>query len=142
MLMVMLVGSPIFSSNTNLKELFGIVYATVYVPEHADPVLPKRTKDGQFFLKEYGQLGFFSEELKNSQFFGVKVTVHHSYLFEKPTDLFQNFIEDLFEMKRTSKDSKRSIYKLIMNSSYGRWALKFFKTVLDIIDKKLQNIYY
>jgi len=137
MLMPMPVGSSIFSSNTNLKELFGIVYATVYIPEHVDPVLPKRTQDGRLIFPRGTWTGwFFSEELKNAQFFGIKVTVIHSYIFEKSTDLFKNFIEDLFEMKRTSKDSKRAIYKLIMNSSYGRWALKFFKTIIDIVDKK------
>lgn len=137
MLKPMPVGYPTFSSNTDLNKLFGIVYATVFISEYADPVLPKRTKEGQLiFPKGTWTAWFFSEELKNAQFFGVKVTVHHSYLFEKSTDLFKNFIEDLFELKRTSSDSKRAIYKLIMNSSYGRWALKFYKTVINVVDKK------
>src|SRR5690606_19002436 len=78
------VGSPIYSTNTNLKDLFGIVYATVYVSELADPVLPKRLKTGEFiFLRGTWAGWFFSEELKNAEFFGIKVTVHHSYLFNK-----------------------------------------------------------
>ncbi|ORY88692.1 DNA polymerase type B, organellar and viral-domain-containing protein [Lobosporangium transversale] len=137
MIMPMPVGSPIFSTNTDLNQLFGIVYATVIVPEHADPILPFRTEDGQLiFPKGKWTAWFFSEELKNAQFYGVKVTVHHSYIFDKSNDLFKDFIEYLYEKKRTSKDSKRAIYKLIMNSSYGRWALKFFKTVIDVVDVK------
>jgi len=84
MLMPMPVGSPIFSTNTNLKELFGIVFATVHVPDLADPVLPKRLLYGRLIFPKGRWSGwFFSEELKNAQFFGVKVEVHHSYIFEK-----------------------------------------------------------
>src|SRR5690606_2898215 len=133
MLFPMPVGNPIFSTNTNLNDIFGICYAKIIIPPNGDPILPKRLKTGEIIYPRGEWEGwYFSEELKNAIKFGAKIELIYSYVFDKSTDLFKDFISDVYFEKQECEKSedlkaKREIWKIILNSSFGRWALKYYK---------------
>lgn len=70
---------------------------------------------------------YFSEELKYARDLGYKILPLKGYLFEKKESPFINFISNQYEKrqkaKKESKDSLSYVYKLLMNSFYGRFGI-------------------
>lgn len=67
---------------------------------------------------------YFSEELKEAKQLGYAYNIRRGYLFDKET-IFKDFIEDLYKYKENSeRDSAQyTIFKLLMNSLYGRFGM-------------------
>jgi DNA polymerase type B, organellar and viral len=56
-----------------------------------------------------------------------------SYIFDKGYGVFNNFVKDFYERKKNSIKSERLIYKLILNSLYGRFGIKVDSDVIKLV---------
>ena len=78
--------------------------------------------DGHFLnLQEGNNVFLTGTELKSLYDDGAKIEIHKFYEF-KHTDLFSLYINDIYKFKQESTGMKRDLYKLLLNSLYGKWA--------------------
>jgi hypothetical protein len=70
----------------------------------------------------------------------VKVIVHYGYKYKRGKDLFKQFIKKYYNLKKESEQSnnegKRTIAKLMLNSLYGRFGLKYQNTISKFVSFK------
>lgn len=130
------VGNPVFSTDKNLDNYFGIVKAVITTPKFMErPILPIKCADGRTRCVLGTWIGVYcSEELKNARDnYGYTVKVLEGYKFEKGY-IFNNFIHKYYELKSThSGTALGTIYKLILNSLYGRFGMKPIRTVTELV---------
>ena len=140
-------GKPVYSTETDLNKIFGFVRAKVTAPtiqELRVAVLPI-FKNGKLITFRGSEEGsWFSEELKYAVKLGYKVTVLDCIQFQEEYGLFDKFTEDLYKLKSNAElendKVSRLIFKLILNSLYGRWALKDLNVEYKIIDNAKLDI--
>jgi DNA polymerase type B, organellar and viral len=129
---LMPVGNPIYFEGdiTKIKDNpFGFFEVEINAPEDLyTPLLQTRlkTENGKRTVSPVGNwIGtYFTEELKEAIKLGYSIKILRGYLFEKDI-VFDKFISDLYLLKQNSnKDSADYIiYKLLMNSLYGRFGM-------------------
>jgi len=79
----------------------------------------------------------FSEEAKYAVKYGYKVKIEYSYLFERGKDLFKDYVNDHFDLKKNSTDPvQKNIAKLFLNSLYGRFGMNEILDKMEIVDKE------
>nr|QWO71441.1 DNA polymerase [Termitomyces titanicus] len=145
MLNSMPIGNPILSNSKNLNSYFGFVYAQIIPPKDLDVYfIPKRNKDGRIGMPNTPFTGiYFSELLKESQKYGYQINVLWGYKFKKGEGVFNSFVETLYnkrlDAKKNNKKSLQRIYKLFLNSLYGRFGMKNFDSLLVVVDEKKAN---
>lgn len=61
--------------------------------------------------------------------YDVRGTICYGCYFHTDHDIWKDFLDHFGEQKRTSKGAKRTLAKLIMNSSYGKFATSPDKTI-------------
>jgi hypothetical protein len=71
--------------------------------------------------------------LKNAEKHGYNIDVIESYIFEKDYNLFDNFVKIFYELKKNTVKNERLIYKLILNSLYGRFGMQVESDVMEIV---------
>lgn len=82
----------------------------------------------------------FSEEIKYALKFGYKIKIEYCYQFERGKDLFKDFVNDHYAIKKTSSDPvQRNISKLFLNSLYGRLGMNEIDEKMEIVDKELME---
>lgn len=140
MLKDMPIGSLIKSSDTNLDNYFGFCYATVEVPQHINnPVLPFRGEFGNIYNPIGNWTGWYSSEiLKTARDFDkTKIIVNYGYKLKKGVNVFTKFINYYFDLKRKAEQMKndglRMLAKLMLNSLYGRFGLKYILSTTKIV---------
>lgn len=100
-----------------------IAEATVRVKPCYMPPLPYRDKSGRilFPIGEWRSM-FCDTDLQLLEEEGHEIlAIHEINWFEGFTDL-GDYVDDLYEKKNNSKGFKREIYKLLLNSLYGKFA--------------------
>jgi len=132
------IGIAIKSTDPNLDNYFGYCYVTVDIPENENNnLLPFRDENGNVYNPVGNWSGMYnSETLKESRRInGTKIIVHYGYKFERGKDVFNNYVTRYFDLKNKSKNNpgKRMIAKLMLNSLYGRFGLKYFTTINKIV---------
>jgi hypothetical protein len=134
------IGNLIKSSDTKLDNYFGFCYVTVEVPEHNNnPVLPFRGDFGNIYNPIGSWTGWYSSEiLKTARDFDkTKITVHYGYKFKKGLNVFTKFVNYYFDLKRKAEQMKndglRMLAKLMLNSLYGRFGLKYILSTTKIV---------
>jgi hypothetical protein len=140
MLKDMPVGNLVKSSDTNLDNYFGFCYVTVEVPESCkNPALAYRDSRGSIYNPVGSWTGWYSSEiLKTARDVDkAKIIVHYGYKLKKGENVFTNFIHNYFELKRKATEQKndglRMLAKLMLNSLYGRFGLKYILTTTKIV---------
>lgn len=136
-------GNPIFSRSKNLNDYFGTVYAEVTMTENVKtPLLYHKNERGFSVLnndKEFKGF-FFSEELKYAVKAGYKVNVLGGFKFKRNSNVFKEFVDDLYKLKleaEQNKDkSKRQVFKLILVSLFGRMGQKEIEDRCVIVSKE------
>lgn len=110
------------SYNPKLKNTFGFIYASIYVPSGLKyKPLPIRL-DEVLATPSGHILGvYFSEELKYAESLGCIINVHKAYIFSKKY-LFNKYVEDVYAEKAVAKGSDRVFVKLLLNGLYGFFA--------------------
>ena len=141
MLEDMPVGNPILSTSTDLNSYFGFVYAEIIPPKDLKAYfIPLRDINGNITTPNYKFNGlYFSELLKESINYGYKINVIWGYKFERGKDVFKEYIETLYnerlQAKKDGLNSIQYIYKLLLNSSYGRFGMREIENKLKILSK-------
>jgi hypothetical protein len=134
------------STDINLDNYFGFCYATVNVPKGIiAPILPFRKNDGKLIYPTGSWSGWYTSEIlkmaRDSQ--NVQIEVHSGYKMDKSKELFKEFVEKYTQMKiKAEKEGNnvlRTIIKLILNSLYGRFGLKYDPYKIDFVDSTKAN---
>ncbi|KAL0386764.1 UNVERIFIED_CONTAM: DNA polymerase [Sesamum latifolium] len=83
---------------------------------------------------------FYSEELKFARDLGYKIFPLRGYMFEKKSSPFEGFISDLYESRLEAKkrgdEPMTFIYKILMNSLYGRFGMNPESIVTEICNQE------
>lgn len=127
-------------SNTDLDNFFGFALAEIYCPDSIQiPVLPFKFNNRTIYPKGHWKATYFSEELKAVKAIGYKVKLIYGYEFTK-ADLFTNYVNNFYELKKNSAGSTRFIAKMHLNQLYGIFGRKkdLIETVV-INNKDLNN---
>ncbi|KAK4412249.1 DNA polymerase [Sesamum alatum] len=138
-------GEPVWKNNlesVELDSLFGFIEAYVVCPKTISrPFLPYKDKMGTLIFPTGKFIGvFYSEELKFARDLGYKIIPLRGYMFEKKSSPFEGFISDLYESRLEAK--KRGdvpmtfIYKILMNSLYGRFGMNPESIVTEICNQE------
>lgn len=129
--------------NINLENFFGFLSVRILVSkEEYAPIIGKKDFSGRLiFPTGEFDVNIFSEELK----YAIKNTktkilkIYFAYEYEKKY-LFKEFIDHFYTKRLNAKKNKNNtlqyIYKLILNSLYGRFGLKPNKTITKILNLK------
>lgn len=130
-------GEPVWHSNLVGKELddslFGFIEAYIECPATINkPFLPYKDKNGTLIFPTGKFVGvYYTEELKYAKSLGYTVLPISGYLYEKKESPFKDFVTTLFqnrlEAKKTGNDAMSYVYKILMNSLYGRFGINPFK---------------
>jgi hypothetical protein len=119
----------------DLENLFGFFYCKVKTKNDYLGLLPLHINNklvlpnGEF----YGT--WFTEELKFAKENGYEIQVIKGYNFNKIENVFDKFVDDLYNIKTNAKGVVKSITKLILNSSFGRFGMSIFKPETEIVNK-------
>lgn len=102
----------------------GCTYAEVNVPDMYYPPLPFRSHKVLFPTGKWHGF-YYNNELRHAQACGAVVRPIRGYHYKKTYPVFRQFIETMQKEKEKSNDKfEYSIFKMIMNSLYGRFAMK------------------
>lgn len=117
-------GNPVYTTNTNLDELFGISYAEVESPQNMHKPFLMAPIQGTTTITLGTWLGWYTtEELKYAKTLGYKIRVLESYVY-KPRNIFSDIIAQYNTLKQSPDTGLRQIGKLLMNSLFGKFAQK------------------
>lgn len=108
-----------------IKENYlGIVQCKIKKAYEKICLLPLRYEKKLYF--PYGKwIGFYtSVELKTALKNGYEIEPIDSIFWLKKRKIFDEFVTDFYKLKENSTGSKKQIAKLILNSSYGKFAQK------------------
>jgi DNA polymerase type B, organellar and viral len=85
----------------------------------------------------------FSEELKYAQSLGYTILPVSGYLFEKMDSPFHSYVNNLYECrlgaKKAGNKSMVFVYKMLMNSLYGRFGMNSLSRIAEIVDNEEKN---
>ena len=120
-----------FNINLNDPDTFGFIEAKIIVPNNIlIPLLPFKYR-GMTIHPVGSWIGiYFSEELKAVENLGYQIQILKLYKLSK-TDLFSEYVNRFFEIKRNSTGSAKFIAKMLLNTLYG-----YFGRKLTMIDTK------
>ena len=142
-------GKPTISSEKNLDKIFGFVEAIVEAPTEQElrvAILPVKV-DGKTVLFRNTVRGiWFSEELKMAVSYGYKIKKIISCVqFNKVEGTFDKYINNIYEDKKEADINNnqvfRFIFKLLLNSLYGRLGIREKECKLSLVeDAKLEKL--
>jgi len=121
--------------------MFGFIEAYVVCPKTIKkPFLPYRDKNHTIIFPTGEFVGvYYSEELKYARGLGYTVLPISGYLFERMESPFRDFVSSLFESRLEARISGNEamayVYKILMNSLYGRFGINPKSTVTDVCDE-------
>nr|YP_010130190.1 hypothetical protein KQ422_mgp108 [Clavaria fumosa]QPZ51092.1 hypothetical protein [Clavaria fumosa] len=133
-------GDIIKLTDNNLDNYYGFCYVTVTVPDHIKyPILPFRY-EGLLYYPVGCWSGWYSSELLRyaRDIYNVNVIVHYGYKYNRTPDLLKKYVFKYYDLKKKSYDNegKKLIAKLMLNSLYGRWGLKYISSRTEIVTTK------
>ena len=128
-------GKPVWHGklqDRDLDNLVGFIEAYVECPETITrPFLPYRCEKTKVLIFPTGKFCgvYYSEELKYARQIGYKIIPLHGYLFEnKNSTPFEGFVLEVFqkrqEANKLQKNAMSYVYKILMNSLYGRFGIQ------------------
>ncbi|XP_016182637.1 uncharacterized protein LOC107624706 [Arachis ipaensis] len=137
-------GTPVWHGNLagkDLDSLYGFIDAYVECPKTIKrPFLPYRDKNNTLIFPTGEFIGvYYSEELKYAKSLGYRVIPLSGYLFDRKGTPFRDFVSSLYESRLNAKKSGNEalsfVYKIIMNSLYGRFGINPKCTITEICDE-------
>lgn len=101
----------------------------------------ENTVNGEIvFLRESFYRWISSEQLKVGIKEGYTFEMLCGYKFERGKDVFKDFVEELFNIKRFSTNEvERNTAKLMLNSVFGRFGMKEITSQIKVIKAKDYN---
>lgn len=137
-------GEPVWHSNLeskNLDSMFGFIEAYVVCPKTIKkPFLPYRDKNNTLLFPTGEFVGvYYTEELKYARDLGYTILPISGYLFKKMESPFNSFVSSLFESrleaKKSGNEAMSYVYKILMNSLYGRFGINPKSTTTEVCDE-------
>lgn len=142
-------GTPVWHSDLKsmtLDSMFGFIEAYIECPESIKkPFLPYRKKKvGTLIFPTGSFIGvYYSEELKYAREIGYTIIPICGYLFEEMESPFKDYINSLYESRSNAKKQGNNalsyVYKLLMNSLYGRFGINPQSTKTEMCDKSKRD---
>lgn len=142
-------GKPVWHSNLegqDLDSFYGYFEAHIVCPKTITrPFLPYRDEERQTIVFPTGEFVgvYYSEELKYARDIGYQVTLLSGYSFEKKNSPFCSFVKTIYknreEAKRAGNDAMSYVYKLLMNSLYGRLGINPKCMITEVCDLDRYN---
>ncbi|KAL2505782.1 DNA-directed DNA polymerase [Abeliophyllum distichum] len=138
-------GVPVWHGNLEGKELsdlYGFIEAYVVCPRTINrPFLPYRDRNNILLFPTGKFVGvYFSEEFIYARNLGYKIYPLRGYLFEKKPSPFVSFVSSLFAKRQKAKadhnDAMSYVYKILMNSLYGRFGINPVSTITEVCDRE------
>ena len=129
------------NKKANLNELFGFFYCDIEAPLNKYlGILPVRTNAGIIFPVGRWSGMYFSEELKYAVENGYVINIKWGYKFNRVSDLFTKYVENLYKMKSYPKNiTQKNLAKSLLNNLIGRFGLDINKPITEIVDSKTFN---
>lgn len=136
-------GKPVWHGNLegmDLDSMFGFIEAYVVCPNTIKkPFLPYRDKNNTLIFPTGEFVGvYYSDELKYARDLGYTVLPISGYLFEKMESPFKDFVSSLYESRQEAKKEGNEaisyVYKMLMNSLYGRFGINPKSTITEVCD--------
>jgi len=116
------IGELYHEKNLN-KE--GFSRAKVKIPDVYIPLLPFKLRHKLMFIKGEAEGCWTNFELRKAKSLGYDVELLDGYVCDDTDYIFDNFIKDVYakrlEAKKNGNKSLDYMYKLIMNSVYGKF---------------------
>lgn len=139
------IEKPEWIYNENIENVFGFIDCTIFVPDNLIiPPLSIKLKGTLVQPTGTFRSTFFTEEIKNAiKKYNCKIIKTHKILnFQQKEVLFEDYINDMYtnRMKSTNK-TDNLIYKLLMNTLYGRFGMNQETSITKIIDKEKLPFY-
>ncbi|CAK9187075.1 unnamed protein product [Ilex paraguariensis] len=131
----------------DLDSLYGFIEAYVVCPPTMKkPFLPYKEHERLLFPTGRFIGVYFSEELKYARNLGYKILPLKGYLFEEKASPFGGFVhnhyEKRLEAKKSSHDGLSYVYKILMNSLYGRFGINPESKITEICHKdNIESMY-
>lgn len=141
-------GVPVWHGNLEGKDLdsiFGFIEAYVVCPKTIKkPFLPYRDKNNTLIFPTGEFVGvYYSEELKYARGLGYTVIPISGYLFERMESPFRDYVSSLYESRLEARKSGNEtlsyVYKILMNSLYGRFGIHPKSTTTEVCDLHRYN---
>lgn len=139
------VGEPIISSDTDLDvyvEKCGFVYCDIIPPNNLEHyILPHKDLLGNLTCPSTPFSGLYSAALiKSSLEYGYKVKVAGGIKFNKGVDIFKDYVIELYNKRLKAREDNNTelvyIYKLLLNSLYGRMGMREFENRVVIVSSE------
>lgn len=137
-------GVPVWHGNLegkDLESMCGFIEAYVSCPKTIKkPFLPYRDKNETLIFPTGEFVGvYYSEELKYARGLGYTVLPISGYLFERMESPFMDFVSSLFgsrlEARKSGNEAMAYVYKILMNSLYGRFGINPKSTTTEVCDE-------
>lgn len=137
-------GVPVWHGNLDgmdLDSMFGFIEAYVVCPKTIKkPFLPYIDKNKTLIFPTGEFVGvYYSEELKYARGLGYTVIPISGYLFEGKVSPFRDFVSSLFdsrlEARKEGNEAMAYVYKILMNSLYGRLGINPKSTTTEVCDE-------
>lgn len=115
------------NDENEIKNFFGFIECEIEVPDNLYyPPLPYKNDNG-ILINPTGRLKgiWFSEEIKNAiNNFNCKIiTITKALRFDRG-NILNDFVQHFFVLKQNATSENKLFYKLILNSLFGRFALR------------------
>ena len=138
MLNDMPVGVPVHCYNPDITNLFGFFYIEATCPECLNKPFLQTKLNGKTVTPTGTFRGwYFSELIHKAIELGYTIKIFEGYRFERGSKLFTNYVEHFYKLKSTADSSgERYIYKLFLNSFYGKWGMRDHPIETQIMDYK------
>lgn len=143
-------GKPVWHGKLegqDIDSMYGYFEAHIVCPPTIKrPFLPYRDEKSKTIVFPTGEFVgvYFSEELKYARDIGYQVTLLSGYSFEKMNSPFDSFVSTIYDKrqsaKRTGNDAMAYVYKILMNSIYGRFGINPKCTITEVCDLDRYNL--
>ena len=116
-----------------LSELFGFYFCKIKTQDNYLGLLPVHKKG--LIMPNGSWFGYyFSEELKFAkEKGGYEIEVYKGYTFNKVYNVFDKYVDDLYDKKANSIGSDKLINKFLLNSLLGRFGLSILKLNTEML---------
>lgn len=123
----------------NLEDLFGFFYAKVKTNNGYLGLLPVKTDKGLIFPNGEFYGTWTSEELKFARDNGYSIQIIKGYNFNKVDNIFNDYVRDLFKIKKEANSPMKYVAKSLLNNLLGRFGLNIYKPVTSSINKNTRD---
>lgn len=115
-------------SRKRIDHKYGFVQAVLKVPEVYIPPLPVRME--KLFFPVGTLTGTWTtEELNEAENRGVQILKIHKGVYFDCQEIFKDYVNKLYALKKKSTEPTRTIAKLLLNSLYGKFGQQPVKRI-------------